>query len=118
MKETSSELPEWRVRFGNLVIALTFMALSAGFAQAQKLSAEERKLVDYIDAHSSEATVLLEKTVNIESPTENLAGVRQVGEIFKAEFESLGFTTHWINMPLEMKRAGHLLAEKKGTKGK
>src|SRR6185295_10099504 len=61
---------------------------------------------------------LLEKAVNIESPTENLAGVKKVGAVFKAEFDSLGFTTRWINMPVEMKRAGHLLAEKKGTKGK
>ena len=101
-----------------LAIAIMLAALSATLASAQKISPEEHKLVNYIDAHASEATALLEKTVNIESPTENLAGVREVGAIFKAEFESLGFTTRWINMPVEMKRAGHLLAEKKGTKGK
>jgi glutamate carboxypeptidase len=92
--------------------------LSAPFACAQKISPEEQKLVDYIDAHINDATALLEKTVNIASPTENLAGVKQVGAVFKAEFESLGFGARWINMPIEMKRAGHLLAEKKGTKGK
>lgn len=101
-----------------LVFAMILMALSATFANAQKISPEEQKLVDYIDAHTVEATALLEKTVNIESPTENLAGVKQVGAVFKAEFESIGFTARWINMPAEMKRAGHLLAEKKGTKGK
>jgi len=94
------------------------VVLSATFSYAQKVSAEEQKLVDYIDAHANEANVLLEKTVNIESPTENLAGVKQVGAVFKAEFESLGFSARWINMPAEMKRAGHLVAEKKGTKGK
>jgi glutamate carboxypeptidase len=92
--------------------------LSSTFVQAQKISPEEQKLTDYIDAHTTEAITLLEKTVNIESPTENLAGVRQVGAVFKAEFDGLGFTTRWINMPVEMKRAGHLLAEKQGTKGK
>jgi glutamate carboxypeptidase len=95
-----------------------FVVLSTTLAYAQKISPEEQKLVDYIDAHTSEATALLEKTVNIESPTENLAGVRQVGAVFKAQFESLGFTTRWINMPVEMKRAGHLIAENRGTKGK
>ncbi len=62
--------------------------------------------------------MLLEKVVNIQSPTENLAGVKQVGAVFKAEFESLGFKARWIDMPPAMKRAGHLLAEKEGTKGK
>ncbi|HEV7745991.1 MAG TPA: M20/M25/M40 family metallo-hydrolase [Pyrinomonadaceae bacterium] len=101
-----------------LVVAITLLVLWATFACAQKISPEEQKLVAYIDAHSAEATTLLEKTVDIESPTENLVGVKKVGAIFKAEFDSLGFTTRWINMPVEMKRAGHLLAEKKGTSGK
>lgn len=101
-----------------IVVAFVIMVLFSTFSHAQKLSAEEQKLVDYIDAHTVEAIALLEKAVNIESPTENLAGVRQVGELFKKELESLGFTAKWITMPTEMKRAGHLLAEKKGTKGK
>lgn len=61
---------------------------------------------------------MFEKVVNIESPTENLAGVKQVGVIFKKELESLGLTAKWIDMPAEMKRAGHLVAETNGTKGK
>lgn len=104
--------------FVRFAVASVFLVLFATFTCAQKTSTEEQKLVDYIDAHTAEATALLEKTVNIESPTENLAGVKQVGAIFKQEFESLGLTAKWINMPAEMKRAGHLLAEKKGTKGK
>jgi len=105
-------------RFNRITVSCGLILLFAIVAQAQKISPEEQKLVDYIDAHSNEATALLEKTVNIESPTENLAGVRRVGAIFNAAFESIGFTTRWINMPVAMKRAGHLLAEKKGTKGK
>jgi glutamate carboxypeptidase len=118
MTETISEMALRRRWIGRLLLAMIFAALSATFAYAQKISPEEQKLIDYVDAHTNEATALLEKTVNIESPTENLAGVKQVGAVFKAEFESLGFSARWINMPPEMKRAGHLLAEKKGTKGK
>lgn len=77
-----------------------------------------RAVVDYVDAHVEDAVALLEKVVNIESPTENLTGVRQVGMVFRREFESLGFVAEWIEMPAEMKRAGHLLAEKTGSKGK
>jgi glutamate carboxypeptidase len=107
-----------RRKYRKVAVAFVFVILSSSFSYAQKISPDEQKLVDYIDAHTGEAIALLEKTVNIESPTENLTGVRQVGAVFKAEFELLGFTARWINMPAEMKRAGHLLAEKKGTKGK
>jgi glutamate carboxypeptidase len=110
--------PAWGPTLARIASAFLFVILSSTFNYAQKISPEEQKLVDYIDAHTGEAIALLEKTVNIESPTENLAGVRQVGAVFKAEFESLGFTVKWISMPAEMKRAGHLLAETKGTKGK
>ena len=103
-------------RIQSIAVVFAFVLLSATFANAQKISPEEQKLIDYIDAHTDEATALLGKTVNIESPTENLAGVKQVGAVFKAAFESLGFSARWINMPAEMKRAGHLLAEKKGDR--
>ena len=38
--------------------------------------------------------------------------------LFGKEFEALGMTVKWLDLPPEMKRAGHLLAESKGTKGK
>ncbi|HLN97265.1 MAG TPA: M20/M25/M40 family metallo-hydrolase [Pyrinomonadaceae bacterium] len=115
---TQCRQPTPKQRLAGIVTALLFLLLTGTVANAQRISADEQKLVDYIDAHTSDAVTLLEKTVNIESPTENLAGVRQVGAVFKTGFESLGFTARWIDMPAEMKRAGHLLAEKQGTKGK
>jgi glutamate carboxypeptidase len=48
----------------------------------------------------------------------NHAGVREVGKVFGAELDALGFNTRWIEMPPEMRRAGHLLAEHPGTRGK
>ena len=101
-----------------LIGALVFVVLTSTYIYAQKISAEEQKIIDYIDSQTESAVALLEKTVNIESPTENTAGVKEVGMIFKNEFESLGFTAKWIEMPAEMKRAGHLTAERAGTKGK
>jgi glutamate carboxypeptidase len=103
---------------GKLIILLFFTLLSCAAASAQKLSAEEQKIVNYVDANKDAEIAFLEKVVNIESPTENLAGVKQVGMVFKKELESLGLTARWIDMPAEMKRAGHLLAETKGTRGK
>jgi len=121
MRKTTTNgtgLSRWPHSFVRLAFAIVFVILFSTFSYAQKISAEEQQLVDYIDAHTNEAIALLEKTVNIESPTENLAGVKQVGTVFQGAFESLGFTAKWISMPPEMKRAGHLLAEKTGSKGK
>jgi len=101
-----------------IALAFVFIALSFTLSDAQKLSGDEQKVIDYIDAHMGEAVSTLEKVVNIESPSEDIAGVKQVGSIFKREFESLGLTARWIDMPAEMKRAGHLVASTKGTKGK
>lgn len=103
---------------GKVAVALVLLFLCVTLSSAQKISSEEQKIVDYIDAHRDEPVALLERVVNIQSPTENLAGVRQVGAVFETEFKSIGFKTRWIDMPAAMKRAGHVLAEKEGTKGK
>ena len=95
-----------------------FLSLLTVQVWGQKVSVEEQKIISYVDAHKDEAVALLEKIVNIESPTQNLKGVKDVGLVFKSEFEALGLTAKWIEMPPEMKRAGHLVAETKGSKGK
>ncbi|MDQ2920518.1 MAG: M20/M25/M40 family metallo-hydrolase [Acidobacteriota bacterium] len=101
-----------------IALAFVFIALSFTFSYAQKLSADEQKIIDYVDAHMGEALGMLESVVDIESPSEDIAGVKQVGMVFKRELESLGLTARWIEMPAEMKRAGHLVASTKGTKGR
>ena len=102
--------------------ALWLVGLNMTPTHAQKLSADEQKIAAYIDAHATELAPLLEKIVNIEAPTQNVAGVKTIGAIYRAEFDKLGLTTKWIDMPAEMKRAGHLVAETSnfggGTKGK
>ena len=69
---------------------MAIILLTATFTLAQKLSAEEQKIIDYIDKNSGEAVPLLEKMVNIESPTENLKGVREVGKVLDTEFKKIG----------------------------
>lgn len=99
-----------------LIVALT--AFYSTFILAQTVSPDEKKILDFIDANTENAISLLEKAVNIESPTEDVKGVKDVGMLFKKEYDSIGFNTKWIEMPTEMKRGGHLVAEIKGTKGK
>jgi glutamate carboxypeptidase len=91
------------------------------------LNKEEQKVMDYIDANMPRAIALLKESVNINSGTLNIAGVKKVGEIFAREFEKANFKTKWIPMPDSLRRAGHLVATigfnndpvgKKNTKGK
>ena len=65
-------------------------------AWGQTLSAPEKKMRDWIEAHKQEQVAYLEKVVNINSGTLNLAGVRAVGDEFAKEFKALGFETRWI----------------------
>lgn len=98
-------------------ILLVGVCLCAGLSHAE-LSPREAAIADAAAKRAPAAEALLEKAVNIPSPTENTAGVRAVGEVFAAEFARLGMQTRWIDMPAEMKRAGHLVATTAGRKGK
>ena len=104
--------------FLSIIILFLVFSICTASITAQKLTADEQKIVDYIDKHNGDALSLLERSVNIESPTEDVAGVKSVGMLFFKEFEALGMTAKWLDLPPEMKRAGHLLAETKGAKGK
>jgi glutamate carboxypeptidase len=95
--------------------------LAAGFmggATAQSLSPEEQRIVAHVKANTAKALALLEKAVNINSGTMNHAGVREVGKLYRAEFDKLGFKTRWVDMPKDMQRAGHLVATREGKQGK
>ena len=85
---------------------------------SQQLASDEKKIVSIIDKNNARAVSILKKVVDIDSPTEDLDGVRNVGSLFAKEFESLGMKTRWTEMPPAMKRAGHLVAETSGNKGK
>jgi glutamate carboxypeptidase len=90
-------------------------ALAATAAsQAPAPGSAERAIVQAVDARNGEALALLERVVNINSGTQNLAGVRSVGNIFRAELDALGFKTEWVD-GAAWHRAGHLLATHPGA---
>lgn len=102
-----------------LLLLLFAWFLYAGLpAYAQKLSAIELQVVKEIDKGMPFSIDLLKESVNINSGTFNKEGVRKVGDLYAKELTALGFTIEWINMPDSLKRAGHLVAHRKGTKGK
>jgi glutamate carboxypeptidase len=94
-----------------LLLALVVPRMAS--AQAPSVTPTERTIASAVDAHSREALTLLERLVNINSGTMNFAGVRQVGDILRAQFDTLGFKTRWVE-GAAFHRAGHLIAEHAG----
>lgn len=97
-----------------LCSSIALVALSP-VAQA-KLSAPEVKMVATVDAEYERSIALLEKLVNQNSGTMNFPGVKNVGDMMRAELEPLGFKVEWIDMA-KAGRSGHLVATKTGKKG-
>ncbi|HTE11097.1 MAG TPA: M20/M25/M40 family metallo-hydrolase, partial [Chitinophagaceae bacterium] len=87
-------------------------------ASTQSLSKTEQKIVSGIDAAMPATIELLKASVNINSGTFNVDGVKKTGQLYARELEALGFTVIWIPMPDSLKRAGHLVAYRKRKKGK
>lgn len=102
----------------NLFALMAFIFLGKTTLEAQKLSRIEKKIVQKVKTYEVESVAFLEKVVNINSGTMHLEGVRAVGREFNSAFKAINFDTEWIEMPIEMNRAGHLFASIKGSKGK
>jgi len=102
--------------FLSILIAMTSIAQKVktpAANTAQGLSKEEQQVMAWIDAHMPQAIEMLKESVNINSGTLNIAGVKKVGALFAKEFEKAGFTTEWVAMPDSIKRAGHLVASRR-----
>ena len=115
------------MRVSNLLLGLAFLSACSPAARttatvpapvpAANLTPDEAKIRDAVGARLDSAIDLLKRSVNIPSGTGNLAGVRQVGDLYSAELAKLGFETRWASMPAEMRRAGHLVAVHRGSGG-
>jgi glutamate carboxypeptidase len=99
------------------VAAILLVLLLAQESRAD-LSGEEQRIVGAVDTRREGALALLEETVNIPSATENLAGVRRVGDVYARELAALGFAARWADVPQAMARAGHLVATLSGSRGR
>jgi glutamate carboxypeptidase len=92
----------------------TLLALGMAVMPAHSaLSPQEQRIVAAAEAETARAIDLLERLVNINSGTMNVAGVEQVGRIMLAELEALEFSARWIPMT-HVQRSGHVVAEHKG----
>jgi glutamate carboxypeptidase len=100
------------------IVAVLLLALSPVVPAEAALDRTERAIAKHVATGEPAAEALLQRVVDIESPTEDTAGVRAAGEAFADELRAIGFETRWIEMPAVMKRAGHLVAETGGKRGK
>jgi len=105
------------VQRGQRAVLAALLALLAADAAAA-LTAAEQRIVAAVKERSDAALQFLERTVNVNSGTLNPEGVREVGRMFRAEFDQLGFTTRWVDLPPGVQRAGHLVAAREGKQGK
>ena len=107
----------FRTLLGLALVAFVSIALTVPHAATQ-VSDTEQRMADYAEAHIDEALELLARTVNINSGTLNPVGVQAVADLLAPEFEALGFETRWEPLPAELERAGHLVAEREGNRGR
>jgi glutamate carboxypeptidase len=104
----------------NHLLALSLVAFAAipiavGAQAKTTPDAIEARIVAHVKSDHERALSLLRETVDINSGTSNLAGVRQVGAIFDRELSQLGFKTEWFDGKA-FNRAGHLVASR-GRRG-
>ena len=97
---------------------LVVLLLTVNIIFSQSLSVTEQKIAGYVNGHMPNAENLLTEVVNINSGTLNKEGVKKVGSVFSRELNKAGFDTEWISLPDSLNRAGHLVAVRKGKKGK
>ena len=103
-------------RLSSLPLLACLVLLGPGFAQARSPGdATESLIVAQVHKDHDRALALLRETVDINSGTMNVVGVRAVGAVFDRELKELGFKTHWIDGKA-FNRAGHLVASR-GKRG-
>jgi glutamate carboxypeptidase len=97
-----------------LLIAFGALAL-ASVPAAAALSPAEQVMIRTVDAEQQRTTDFLQRIVDQNSGTMNLAGVEAVRRMVEPEFQQLGFKTQWIDMRAAG-RAGHLVARHTGSR--
>ena len=97
-----------------LVIAL--LLIQKIFSQG--LSDTEIKIINWVKSNRITAEKLLEETVNINSGTFNIPGVKKTGEVFSRELQKAGLQTEWVTLPDSLKEQDTWLLPEKVIKEK
>ena len=100
------------VRFAAVWAAAAVLVPSAATAA---LSPAEQVMLRTVDAEQPRTVAMLQRWVDRNSGTMNLAGVEAVRRMLEPELQQLGFKTQWIDMHA-VGRAGHLIARHVGSR--
>ncbi|NKF24766.1 M20/M25/M40 family metallo-hydrolase [Solimonas marina] len=98
------------------IITALLCSLAVATPALAALSTPEQQITAAVDAHQDASIALLEKLVNQNSGTNNLAGVKRIAEMLTPQFEALGFKVTFKPMG-QTQRAGHLIATHAGKPG-
>ena len=98
-----------------MLTSLGALALFVSAPAAAALSSAEQVMVRTVDAEQARTTAMLQRWVDQNSGTMNLAGVEAVRRMVEPEFTALGFKTEWIDMKAAG-RSGHLVARHAGSR--
>ncbi len=96
------------------LLPLAALAAFVSFPAEAALSRAEQRMLTTVDSEQGRTLGLLERWVNQNSGSLNIAGVKAVAQMVRPEFEALGFKTEWIDLK-RVGRAGHLVARHKGN---
>ena len=80
------------------LLALLCLALAVPVAAEARLTSAEQRMIETVDSEQERSIALLERLVNQNSGSLNLAGVEEVGRMMRAELEPLGFEVRWVPM--------------------
>lgn len=99
-----------------LLRATTALAFALASPAMAALSPAEQAMAAHVTADSERSIALLQRLVEQNSGSLNIAGVTKVAEMVRPELEALGFDVTWKPLP-QTGRAGHLIAVHKGRPG-
>jgi len=105
-----------RIPLSIAAAGIAAVAIAVASPAQAKLSAPETVMAKTVDAEYGRSVALLQRLVEQNSGSMNLAGVEAVGRMMRAELEPLGFTVVWKPMAAA-KRSGHIIATRAGKAG-
>lgn len=92
-----------------LIRAISLLIISLYLSPVYALDKNEEALVEQINQGLNRSLKELKQVVNINSGTMNFPGVKEVGMVFKRQFDEIGFKTQWVSGE-SFNRSGHLVA--------
>ena len=97
------------------LLAIICFSFCGSCAIATELSADEKKIMAYVEDQIEQEAKFLEQVVNINSGTKNFDGVRNVATVFSDALEQAGLKSSWLEMEHTINRAGHVVAKTPST---